>query len=573
MKTFVNSLLGALAAIVIVVLVAGGTAAILANKKEAIEDNSWLVVKLQGDLPEYDPPGGIMSKITGEGGETLTRVLDNMRKARFDDRIEGVILKVGIESSTGGGGAQEIRTAIKRLQQSGKKVYGYAESFDEKDYYILAACDEILAPETAYINFTGFAANSLHVKNALERLGISANLHKIKDYKGAAEMVTRTDMSEPVRQNRDWILSDFWDFVVRDLEANRGFDEAKVVELMKHAIFTAPQAKEAGLIDDMMYWDQLEDELKAEDDEKLLTVSQSRYAQVETSKLDLDGDKTIAIIHAQGTIAGRKSGVNPLLGVTMGHETIIEELRRAREDEDVAAIIFRVDSGGGDALSSDLMGHEVEITASEKPIIVSMVNVAASGGYHIAYRASKIVADEMTVTGSIGSISGKFNVKPMWEKVGVTHDVVARGPIALLNSSWRDFTPEERARFEEDHWEGFNAWLRDIAEHRGKGFEEAEKRAHGRVWTGRQAKENGLIDEVGDLEFTVQLAKGLAEIPPEDKVTRVHYPKVKGLVESILSGDLATAARWAVYRTIREDIAETWNLVQNPAVLNAALEE
>ncbi len=573
MRTFVNSLLGALAAIVIVVLVVGGTAAVLASKKEPIEDNSWLVVKLQGDLPEYDPPGGIMSKITGEGGETLTRVLDNMRKARFDDRIEGVILKVGMESSTGGAGAQEIRAAIKRLQQSGKKVYGYAESFDEKDYHILAACDEILAPETAYISFTGYAANSLHVKNALEKLGISANIHKIKDYKGAAELVTRADMSEPVRQNRDWILSDFWDFVVRDLEADRGFDEAKVVELMEHAMFTAPQAKEAGLIDDMMYWDQLEEKLKAEDDEKLLTVSQSRYAQVETSKLDLDGDKTIAIIHAQGLIAGRKSGVNPLLGVTMGHETIVEELRRAREDEDVAAIIFRVDSGGGEALSSDLMGHEVEITASEKPIIVSMVNVAASGGYHIAYRASKIVADEMTVTGSIGSISGKFNVKPMWEKVGVTHDVLTRGPNALLYSSWRDLTPEERARFEEDHWEGFNAWLRDIAEHRGKGFEEAEKLAHGRVWTGRQAKENGLIDEVGDLEFAVQLAKGLAEIPPEEKVTRAHYPKAKGLVESILSGDMATAARWAVYRTIREDIAETWNLVQNPAVLNAALEE
>ena len=136
-----------------------------------------------------------------------------------------------------------------------------------------------------------------------------------------------------------------------------------------------------------------------------------------------------------------------------------------------------------------------------------------------------------------------------------------------------DFTPEERARFEEDHWEGFNMWLRDVGEHRGKGFEEIEKLAHGRVWTGRQAKENGLIDEIGDLEFAVQLAKGLAEIAPEDNVTRVHYPKQKGLVESILSGDMATTARWMVYRALREDIAETWSLVQNPAVLNAALEE
>jgi protease-4 len=573
MRTFLHSLLGTLAAIIIIVLVVGGTAAVMANKKDPIEDRSWLLVELQSDIPEYDPPGGIMSKITGEDGETVTRVLENMRKARFDDRIEGVILKVAVGNSTGAGAAQEIRGAIKRLQQGGKKVYGYAESFDASDYYILSACDEIMAPETAYINFTGIAVNSLHVKNALDKLGITANVHKIKDYKAAAEMVTRADMSDPARQNREWIVSDQWNFKMRDLQADRGFDETKVVEMMEHALFTASEAKQAGLIDEMMYWDQLEEKLKAEDDEKLLTVSQARYAQVETSTLDLDGDRTIAIIHAQGTIAGRKSGVNPLLGVTMGHETIVEELRRAREDEDVAAIIFRVDSGGGDALGSDLMGHEVEITAAEKPIVVSMVNVAASGGYHIAYRASKIVADEATITGSIGSINGKFNVRPMWEKAGVTHDELSRGPNALIDSPWYDFTPEQRARFEEDHWEGFNMWLRDVAEHRGFAFEEAEKLAHGRVWTGHQAKENGLIDEVGDLEVAVQLAKGLAEIPADDEVTRTHYPKTKGLLESLLSGDMATAARWAVYRAIREDIAETWSLVQNPAVLNAALEE
>jgi len=573
MKTFVNSLLGTLAGITLIVLVVGGIAAVAANKKEPIEDGSWLVVELYGEIPEYDPPGGIMSKITGEEGETVTRVLENMRKARFDDRIAGVILKVGMENSTGFGVAQEIRGAIKRLQQSGKKVYGYADSFDARDYYILAACDEIMTPETAYINFTGMASNSIHVKNALEKLGIHPNIHKIKEYKAAAEVVTRTDMSEPARQNREWIMSDLWDFMMRDLNADRDLDETKVVELMEHAIFTAPEAREAGLIDEMMYWDQLEDKLKGKDDEKLSTVSQSRYAKVETSRLHLDGDKTIAIIHAQGTIAGRKSGINPLLGITMGHETIVEELHRAREDEDVAAIIFRVDSGGGDSLSSDLMGHEVEIAAAKKPVVVSMVDVAASGGYAIAYRASKIVADEATITGSIGSISAKFNVRPMWEKVGVTHDDLSRGPNALLYSSWHDFTPEQRARFEEDHWEGFNMWLRDVAEHRGLGFEDAEKLAHGRVWTGRQAKENGLIDEVGDLEFAVQLAKGLAEIPADDKVTRAHYPRAKGLLESLLSGDMATAARWVVYRAIRKEIADTWTMVQNPAVLNAALED
>jgi protease-4 len=573
MKTFMNSLLGTLAALAVVALLVGGGAAVMAGKKDPIEDRSWLVVALQGELPEYDPPGGVLSKITGEDAETLTRVLDNLRKARVDDRIEGVIVKVAMESQIGGAASQEIRAAIKRLREGGKKVYGWAESFDAKDYYVLAACDEILAPETAYINFTGLSSGSLHVKNALDKLGISANVHQIKDYKSAAEMITRENMSEPARQNREWLLGELWDFMIRDLKADRGFDEPQVVSLMEQAIFTAPQAKEARLIDGMMYWDQVEEKLKGKDDEKLLTVSMSRYADEKTSKLDLDGDRTIAIVHAQGTIGGRKSGVNPLLGVMMGHETIIAELRRAREDDDVAAIIFRVDSRGGDALGSDLMGHEVEVTAAEKPIVVSMVDHAASGGYHISYRASKIVADEATITGSIGSINAKFNVRSMWGKAGVTHDELSRGPNALFYSAWHDFTPEERKRFEEDHWEGFNMWLRDVAEHRGKGFEEAEKLAHGRVWTGRQAKENGLIDEMGDLEFAVQLAKGLAGIPAEDKVTRVHYPKAKGLVESILAGDMATAARWAVYRAMREEVAASWSLVRNPSVLNAALED
>jgi len=570
-RTFFHSMLGALAAVVVILLIAGITVAVMANKQEPIEDGAWLVVELNADLPEYDPPGGIMGKITGEDGETLTRVLDNLRKASVDDRIEGVILKVSAESTVGVGATQEIRAAIKRLRKAGKKVHGWAESFDKMDYYLLAACDRIVAPGGAYISFTGFAANTIHLRLALDKLGITPNIHKIKDYKSAAEMVTRTDMSDPARRNREWLLDDMWKSFVRDLAQDRTFDEAKVVDLMNHAVFTGEEAREAGLIDELLYWDQLEDQLKGKADE-LHTVSQSRYADVKPSSLGLDGDKTIAIVHAQGTILGRKSGVNPLLGMTMGHETIVEELRRAREDDDVAAIVFRVDSGGGDSLGSDLMGREVEITAAKKPVIVSMVDVAASGGYDIAYRATKLVADEMTITGSIGSISGKFNSKAMWEKLGVTHDDLARGPNALMYSAWRDFTPEERQRVEEDHWEGFNHWLRDVAEHRNKSFEEAEKLAHGRVWTGRQAKENGLIDELGDLEFAVQLAKGLAKIPAEDKVTLKHYPEKKCLVESLLAGDLATASRWAVYGAIRKDVAETWQLLQNPAVVQAGLE-
>lgn len=576
MKSFFVAFLGALLAIIVLVLLVGSIGGYMAGKQPAIEDRSWLIVEMYGDLLEYDPPGGIMSQLVDSDVETLQRILDNLEKAAVDDRIEGVIFKVAAGNSVGTAMLQEIRGAIRRVQDTDKKVLVWAESFDRQDYLLLAACDEVLVPPTAYIGFTGFSSETLHVKRAFDKLGIKPNIHKIKDYKSAAETVIREDMSEPAREMRGWIMDEMWETLLETLAADRGFDEEKIVELMQHAYFTADEALDSGLIDRIAYWDELETELKGADEDALRSVSQGRYAEVLRSKLDLDGDKKIAVIHAQGTIIGRRNDVNPLLGLTMGHESIIAEFRRARLDEDVAAIVFRVDSRGGDALGSDLMGHEVEITVGVKPVVVSMVDVAASGGYHISYRASKIVADPMTITGSIGSISGKINMKDFYDKLGITFDHVERGPMATIESDLRDFTPEERARFEENHWNGFNDWLRDVAEHRDMSFEDAEKLAHGRVWTGRQAVANGLVDEIGDLKHAIELAGQLAGIPADEQVTVEHFPKQKGLLESLMSGDsaAATAAHWIVYRTIREDVAETLDfIVQHPDLAVQAIED
>jgi protease-4 len=567
-KSFLHSFLGALTAIVLLVLIGGGYAACLSGKQPKIEDDSYLIIELYAGLPEYDPPGGVMSQLGGGDSETLQRILSNLQKARVDERVKGVVLKVSASASIGGASRDEIRDAIKRLSESGKKVYAWVDSFDQSDYYLLAACDEIYFPVTGYASFVGFSSGSMHVKRALDKIGIKPDIHKIKDYKSAAELVAQEHSSEAARENKEWILEDFWSRFTEMLAADRGLTEDQIIAIMEHALFTADEALEAGLIDGIKYWDEVEQMLKAEDEDELLTVSQSSYAKIDPGKLGLGGKKTIAVIHAQGMIAGRTSGVNPLLGVTMGHETVVAEFDRARMDEDVVAIVFRVDSGGGDALGSDLMGHAVEITNQVKPVVVSMVDVAASGGYHIAYRASKIVADPMTITGSIGSISGKFNMSGMYDKLGITFDAVTIGPNALFNSDLQDYTPEQRARFEEDHWKGFNHWLQDVADHRGMPFEEAEKLAHGRVWTGTQAVANGLVDELGDLDRAVEIAKELAEIPADEQVTLAHYPEKKGLLESVLGGDMSSAARWALYRAVREDVGETWTLLQqNPELL------
>jgi len=238
---------------------------------------------------------------------------------------------------------------------------------------------------------------------------------------------------------------------------------------------------------------------------------------------------------------------------------VVAELERARRDKKVAAIVFRVDSGGGDGLTSDLIGRAVERAAQDKPVVVSMVNVAASGGYMISYRGTRILADPMTITGSIGSISGKFNLKGFYDKLGITHDSVTKGPMALFDSSLRDYTPAERARFEKNHWDDFNRWLEDVARVRGMSVETARSLAEGREWSGRQAVANGLVDELGGLDRAIEVAKDLAGIAPDTKVKVRHFPEAQDLMDVILSGggEATLAARWAIYRSARSELEQT----------------
>ncbi|MCK4547082.1 MAG: signal peptide peptidase SppA [Candidatus Eisenbacteria sp.] len=563
MKGFWNAFFGTLVAVVVLVFVISGVVYWKINEQSKIEKHSYLVIDLYGSILEYTPPGDIMSKVMGGEAETLQRILDNLEKASVDDRIEGVIVKMSSNVHAGGAMLGEMRGAIRKVREAGKKVYGFADSMNRSTVYLAAACDSVFAPRDAYIDFRGFGATTTHVRGTLDKLGIKPNLHKIKDYKSAAEVILREDLSPEAKENLGWVLDEVWENMMSVLREDRGLNEDDVLALMRHAAFTSEEAREGGLIDEVLYWDELENRLMREDDDELRTVSQGRYADEAREDLDLKGKKTIAVVHAQGLIAGRQNKIDPLFGIMMGHETIVRELRRTLEDEDVAAIVFRVDSGGGDALTSDLIGHQVEVTSHEKPVVVSMVDVAASGGYHIAYRASKIVADPMTLTGSIGSISGKLNIRGFHDKLGITHDCVTRGPMALMWSSYQDFTDEERKRFEQNHWDGFNTWLADIADHRGMTFEEAEKLAHGRVWMGTQAKANGLVDELGGLDKAIEVAKQLAEIPEDEKVTIVHYPEEQGFVETVLGGggDMTAAVRYLIYRFIRDDLAETWHMI------------
>lgn len=550
--------------VVVLVVLALVAVGVSAGRGTKVPADSWLVVDLRSAITEYDPPADLMGQVLGERGTTLQQTLDNLAKATADRRIKGALIMLSATSAPGGASREELREALADMRAAGKRVVTWAEGLNAAGVHLAAASDTVAMCPTGTVIFIGSQARSMHVRGMLDKIGVKADLHKIKDYKSAAEMMTRTDMSEPARENRAWLLQEAWDLVHADLARDRGLAGDAIEKLMEHAVFSADEAQQGGLIDQTWYWDQLEAELGAKPGKSLPTVSQGAYSKVRFDQVGLAGKHTVAVVHAQGMIGGRKSRINPLLGMMIGHETVVADLRRAQRDPKVKAVILRVDSPGGDALTSDLIARQIDIMRADKPVVVSMVDVAASGGYVVAYRADKIVANPMTITGSIGSISGKFNLSGLYERLGISFDQVSKGPMADFYSELRDFSPQERARFEEHHWASFNRWLADVAERRGMTFAEAEQLAHGRVWTGRQALANNLVDELGGLQRAVQVAKDLAGIPAEDRVRLVHFPERRGLLQLLRQGDGDGATSFVhgmVYRLIHRDLAEAARLL------------
>jgi protease IV len=563
---FIKTVLAVLVAQILIgvtVLVGFGFFTALLSTKQPVhvEDGSWLVVDVYGEIEPYDLPESIVGSILGEDGETLTRILGNLEKAATDPRIAGVVMKISSSNSLGHASLGEVRDAIHKVEESGKPVIAYSDALDRDALFLASACDSIFMPAVADVGLTGYGAVYEFYKGTLDKLAIHPNLHKIKEYKTFEEQFTRDSMSPEAKEMETWMINEMWSVELGAIARDRGISVDSLAACMDKALFTAEEAKTAGLIDDVRYWDEIEAQYG--DEGELTTVTPEEYAEVTRAEAGLKGKRRIAVVHAFGNIGGRTSHVDPSIGVLMGHETVIEDLRAAAENTRVDAIIFRVDSPGGESLASELIAREVGKIAAKKPIIVSMGDVAASGGYAISYRATKIVADSLTITGSIGSIYGKLNTAGLWNKLGITFDSVTKGPNALMWSGITDFDAEQWKRVEAHHNASFDRWLADIAEARKIPVDELRPLTEGRVWTGRQAKERGLIDDVGGYQRAIAVAKEEAGIPAGEEVAFIHYPKRRGLYYMLTSGDAPlTLVRLAVYRYLHNDIAATVHSLQ-----------
>ncbi len=528
--------------IVFVLVVVVGIAIIVTairGTPPTIRENSVLALKISGSLPDYVPEDPLR-RILGGQPQDLRSLLTQFRKARVDKRITAILLDIDAEA-VGLAKIEEIRTAIEDFRASGKPVYAYIETGFITDYYLAAGCDRIYVPPSGELFIEGIGADVLFFRGSLDKLGIYPDIYQIGKYKTAANMFTQKQMTDAHREFINSLLDDLFSRLVDTIAKARGKSPAEVKALIDNAPYTAPRAKEAGLIDGALYREEVEKELKKrlgyKGNEELHITKASDYRQISPESLGLNKGDKIAVVYAAGDIVSGKSSFGSSGEQTIGSDSLVKTLEEARDDKSVKAIVLRVDSPGGSGLASDMIWRAIESAKQKKPVVVSMSDVAASGGYYIACNANKIVAEPSTITGSIGVFAGKPVVKGLYDWLGITNEYVLRGKNAGIFRETERFSDSERVKLEElIKSTYYDEFVPKVAKGRSKDSEYIDSIGQGRVWTGAQGQERGLVDEFGGLDKAIEIAKQLANIPAEKGVERVILPRPRGLIQQLWSG-------------------------------------
>lgn len=516
--------------------------------------DSWLSIRLSGALLEHYPPSTLRTFFE-DPPPCLAEITENLEKASVDDRIDGVLFRVD-EFGAGAGKLDEIRAGIRRVQAAGKPVYLYSNALTEGGLYLASACDSTFLFPKGRVYLLGRGAAIEHLKGTLEKLDVHENFHAIGDYKSAVELFTRKESSPEALENIRWLFDDLSASFDSTLAADLRIAPGGIAQLRERAILNPEEAREEGLVSEILYFDELEDRLRGQYSEWRM-ISSEGYADVDRHSLGLTGRPKIAVVHAQGFVmSDGDDRYDTVVGLAMGADRVVDDLNEATDDDGVRAIVLRWDTGGGATDGGELISRAVARARKEKPVVVSIADVAASAGYMMSYPANSIVCPGNGITGSIGSITGKFNVRGLWEKLGLTYDDVSFAPNAFLFSELHDFTPAQRAIIEKDHWDMYNEWVDDIARARNLTFEDVDSVGRGRVWTGRQALDHGLVDVLGGFDEALAEAKRLADLDEDAKVTLEHFPRERSPWEMLMSGDLSVSTVGAVIWDLRESLGK-----------------
>ncbi|QDT29252.1 signal peptide peptidase SppA [Gimesia panareensis] len=528
------------------------------EESKPIREN-WAHIIIKGDYPEGPQMPGLFGDVT----ESLSKAVQRLEKASEDKSLSGVILHIK-GTSVGWAKLNELRQAILKVRKSDKKVYAWIESGMTKDYLIATACDQIVMPESASLILLGLRAEVSFYKNLFDWLDIKPDVLRVGEYKSAAEPYTRTDMSPAFREEMEAILDDYYRQIIEAISKSRGLSDEKVEAAINAGPYMAKDAKELGLIDHLAYEDQLPKLITGGDKNKDVKIIK-KYAK---KRLDTDfsgiagliklmdllagidssqrigSGPRVAVIYATGAIMSGSSSQGGLLGVhVLGSDTFIKAVNKAAGDDQVKAIVIRVDSPGGSALASDLMWRALE--ESGKPVVVSMGDVAASGGYYISMGAERIFAEPGTLTGSIGVVGGKLAVEGLYNKIGITTSVISRGKNSGTFSPMTGFSESERAAVTKLLYAVYKQFTEKAASGRKMKYDKLEKLARGRVYTGAMALKIGLVDELGTLDEAIEYARKLGKIPDGEKFEKMILPRPTSPFEQLF-GTADTQSRQSV---------------------------
>ena len=534
MKRFLKWIAAILGIFVILFLAAYFLIMALFDTEPYISNNSYLQITLSGSLPEFEPADALEEYFRGSSLD-FEKVRRSLAMAARDDRIKGVILHVGM-LRTGFAKMDELHQLLAKFRQSGKKVLAHLEYGTTRDYYLASACDSVYMSPGGNLFLNGFAAEVTFYKGVFDKLGIEADFEHVGEYKNAPEVYTRQSMSAPQREVINEILDSRYRWLLRTVSANRGLDEKVVDDLVETvSAFSPEEAVAHGLIDGIKYADALPDIIK-EDSRKLNKTTVSEYAHIDPASVGMDSDTRMAVIYCSGTMTGGEDGVDPVFGQTMGSNRVIRDIRRAAELRSIKAIILRIDSPGGSSLAADEIWHAVKEAAREKPVIASISDMGASGGYYIAIAADTILAQKQSLIGSIGVFIGKFSLEKLYAKINLNTETIKRGKNATLFSLNSKFSDSERLIVKRTISDFYQKFVSKVADSRKKTFAEIDQIARGRVWDGERGLDLNLIDLCGGLDEAVAVARRMAHLDEDTPVQLVNYPKSKSLIDQYFGG-------------------------------------
>ena len=498
--------------------------------KISIKNNTYLVIPLYGNIPDYSVKQGIFP---GKEELTIWNLYRAIEFAKKDPKVKGIILKI-YNPAIGMGKIEEILDILKDFKKSGKKVYSFVEYAGMRDYMLASVSDKIYMIPTGTLVLKGFSFEIMFYKGLLEKLGIKAELLHIGKYKTASNLFTEDKLTPAHKEEMEYLLDEFSNYFLDVVSKNRKMKKEDIKRVFAAPFLSPERAKELKLVDTIAYYDQMIDDIskyhnKLKPFKKIRKISFSSYLYGRVLPIR---SRNIAIIFAYGQIESGKSGYNPLYGDMLGSDSLIAAIRKAKKDCSIKAIVLRVDSPGGSGIASDEILRELKLAAKKKPLVVSMGDLAASGGYWISMAADKIIAHNMTLTGSIGVIAGKFSLKGFYKKLGLNVERVEREKYAHIFSSTEEFSKEERELLYKNIENFYNKFLKVVSDNRKLDKKEVDSIGRGRVWTGKSALKIKLVDRIGGLQDAISEAAKLSKIGKYYGIKT--FPKKRSFIETLL---------------------------------------